>query len=74
VTIQVRGMSRGEKASAAKTTADMAALPATERAELNAETDRRFWARTQYKPGQRLGTGLAEEGERDFAKGRTELR
>lgn len=39
-----------------KSQTDFEALDPTEQKEINEETDRRFWANTGYKPGQKLGS------------------
>jgi hypothetical protein len=64
VSIVVGGLSTGEKAAATKRTAAIAALPPSQRKELNDEVDRRFWNKFEYKRGQALGTGTTEEGMR----------
>ena len=64
VTVQTGGMTKGEKAAAAKRTAEVNALPTAERNAINKEADERFWKRTKYKVGQPLGHGPQEEGMR----------
>ena len=58
--VEVGGMSKGEKASMAKRTAAINALPEPERKAINSEADRRFWKATQHKVGQPLGIGPEE--------------
>ncbi|HUP60690.1 MAG TPA: DUF4157 domain-containing protein [Thermoanaerobaculia bacterium] len=64
--IEVGGMSKGEKASMAKRTAEINTLPAPERKAINSEADRRFWKTTQHKVGQPLGTGPEEARLREI--------
>jgi len=66
VSVQIAGMSRGEKAATVQRTAAIAVLPAAERKDLNDESDRRFWNRTNYKRGEKLGQGQQDEGARQL--------
>lgn len=58
------GLTKGDKASLAKRTASIDALPQEKKNGINDETDRRFWARYEYKRGKKLGFTPKEEGMR----------
>jgi hypothetical protein len=66
IAVKVGGaaFSKAETEAVARRSAETARLPAPERDAINEEADRRFWGRTEYKRGEKLGRSSGEEGMR----------